>query len=422
MTMTRDTEAAGPAGGAGACRACGAEALRPIVSLGVMSLANSYLKPEDLGRPEPRYPLDLVRCERCALVQITEVVPPEVLFRDYLYFSSYSATMLAHAEAVATRMIAERGLGPGSLVVEVASNDGYLLQFYRRAGVPVLGIEPARNVAEVAERERGIRTLCEFFGESLAAALAARGERADVIHANNVLAHVADLGGFVAGFRALVKDEGVVVCESPYIKPFLEQVEFDTIYHEHLYYYSLTALDRLFRRHGLLIVDCEPVAIHGGSLRIFARRAEGAEVGPRVRALLAEEAAWGVDEARPYAEFAGRVERTIGEVKTLVRKLRAEGHRVCAYGAAAKGTVLLNACGLGPEDVGFVCDRSPHKQGRLMPGVHIPIVAPERLLEEQPEYCLLLVWNIAEEVMAQQAEYRRRGGRFIVPIPSPRVV
>jgi SAM-dependent methyltransferase len=406
-----------------ACRSCGHGALAPIVSLGETPLANAYLRPEDLARPEPRYPLDLVRCLRCALVQITEVVPPEVLFRDYLYLSSYSTTMLAHAEALVARLVPERGLGPGSLAVEVASNDGYLLQHYVKAGVPVLGIEPARNVAEIAQRERGVRTLPEFFSEALALDLRRQGEAADVIHANNVLAHVADLDGFVAGFRVLLKNDGVLVSESPYLRHFLERVEFDTIYHEHLYYYSLTALARLFRRHGLIVEDCEPLAIHGGSLRIFVRHEAAAPEGegPRVRALLAEEAAWGVDTPEPYARFAGEVEVIKAELVRLVRGLRARGEQVAAYGAAAKGSVLLNTTGLGVTDIAFVCDKNPLKQGRVMPGVHVPIVPPGRLLEEQPAYCLMLAWNVADEVKREQAEYARRGGRFILPIPSVRV-
>jgi hypothetical protein len=397
------------------CRACGSAELSPIVSLGNLPLANRYLSRAQLAEPEPRYPLDLVRCRLCALVQITEVVPPEILFRDYLYFSSYSATMLAHAESVVTRLVGERRLGAGSLAVEVASNDGYLLQFYVKAGVPVLGIEPARNVAEVAERERGVRTLPEFFSAELARDLAAKGERADVIHANNVMAHVADLNGFISGLQILLKDDGVLVAESPYLRPFLEKNEFDTIYHEHLYYYSLTALDRLFRRHGLVIVDCEQLAIHGGSLRIFAQRS--GTPSERVQELLADEAQWGVDSDAPYAAFAGAVERIKVELTTVVRQFVASGKRVCAYGAAAKGTVLLNAAGL--TELAFVCDKNPHKQGRFMPGVHTPIVAPERLAAEQPDYCLLLVWNLAQEVMAEQRAYQ---GRFILPIPSVKVL
>jgi hypothetical protein len=404
------------------CRSCGTSTLEPIVSLGILPLANSYLKSEDLAQPEPRYPLDLVRCPDCALVQITEVVPPENLFRDYLYFSSYSTTMLEHARTLVDRLVRERDLGPRHLAVEVASNDGYLLQYYKQAGIPVLGIEPARNVALVAERERGVRTISEFFGEPLARKLVADGQRAAVLHANNVLAHVADLNGFVEGFRVLLAEDGVVVSESPYLRPFLEHVEFDTIYHEHLYYYSLTALDRLFRRHGLVIVDCEPLAIHGGSLRIFACHEGYRQVTPRVQALLEEEARWGVHTQEPYAQFAANVERVKRDTIALVRRLNAEGKRVCAYGAAAKGTVLLNTTGLGTTDLEFVCDRNPHKQGRLMPGVHVPIVPAERLAADRPDYCLLLAWNFAEEILKQQAEYRAKGGQFIIPIPKVRII
>jgi SAM-dependent methyltransferase len=405
-----------------ACRSCGAGQLEPIVSLGAMPLANAYVEERNLTRDEPRHPLDLVRCGACSLVQITEVIPPDVLFRDYSYLSSYSTTMLQHAETLVSRLIAERALDGDSLAVEVASNDGYLLQYYVRAGVPVLGIEPARNVAEIARRERGVRTIAEFFGTDLAARLAADGERADVIHANNVLAHVADLNGFVEGFRLLLDDGGVVVSESPYLGSFLERVELDTIYHEHLYYYSLTALQRLFARHQLIIEHCEQLPIHGGSLRVFARHRAAADVRPSVTALLAEEAAWGVDTAAPYSRFAGNVERVTRDVGTLVRRLRAEGCRVAAYGAAAKGTVLLNATGLGTTAIDFVCDKNPLKQGRFMPGVHIPIVGPEQLCARQPDYCLLLAWNVADEIMAEQSAFRAAGGRFIIPIPDVRIV
>jgi SAM-dependent methyltransferase len=404
-----------------ACRACGCGELEPVVSLGDTPLANSYLRPESLSEPEPRFPLDLVRCPRCSLVQITETVPPEVLFRDYLYFSSFSDTMLQHARELTARLTRELGLGPGSLAAEVASNDGYLLQNYLAAGVPVLGIEPAHNVAERA-RQRGVRTIDEFFGADLARQLASQGERADVIHANNVLAHVADLNGFVEGFRLLLGPNGVVVSESPYIGPFLERVEYDTIYHEHLCYYSLTTLDRLFRSHGLVIVEAERLAIHGGSLRIFARHEGQAQQGESVRALLAEEAAWGVLSSAPYERFARQVERVRREVHEMVRRLRSEGKRVAAYGAAAKGSTLLNTVNLGPDDLEFVCDRSPHKQGRLMPGVHIPIVSAEELARRQPDYCLLLAWNFADEILVQQAEYRRKGGQFIVPLPEVKVI
>jgi SAM-dependent methyltransferase len=412
----------GPHSSGGTCRSCGGASLVPIVSLGNQPLANSYPRVSDLTAEEPRYPLDLVRCRVCQLVQITELVPPEVLFRDYLYLSSFSPTMLRHAKELVERVIAERALGPHSLAVEVASNDGYLLQNYVRAGVPVLGIEPAANVAEIAERERGVRTLAEFFDAQVADRLRGEGVRADVIHANNVLAHVADLNGFVAGFRKLLADDGVLISESPYLRPFLANVEFDTIYHEHLYYYSLTALSHLFTRHELVIGDCEPIAIHGGSLRIFVRHARSARPSARVQALLDEERAWGVDREEPYLVFASEVERVRRDVASLVRRLRSEGKRVAAYGAAAKGTVLLNAAGLNAADIDFVCDKNPLKQGRVMPGVHVPIVAPQELLARQPDYCLLLAWNFADEIRSEQAEYLARGGRFIIPIPTPSII
>jgi len=402
------------------CRACGGE-LVEILSLGELPLANSYLEPAATSAPEPRFPLDLVRCRACQLVQIAYTVPPNVLFEDYLYLSSYSTTMLRHAESLVTRLIADRHLGPDSLAVEVASNDGYLLQYYVRAGIPVLGIEPARNVAEIA-RGRGVRTVEEFFDSKVAARLREQGPGADVIHANNVLAHVADLNGFVEGIRVLLGDDGLLVSESPYLFDFLHNVEFDTIYHEHLCYYSLTALTQLFRRHGLEIEDCERIPIHGGSLRIFVRDARIARPTARVMQLLEEERAWGVAEAKPYLQFAAEIDRVKREVVELVRDLRRRGKRVCAYGAAAKGTVLLNFCGLGTRDIEFVCDKSPLKQGRFMPGVHVPIVPPAQLEESGAEYCLILAWNVAEEIRREQAVWESRGGRFIVPLPTVQVL
>ena len=405
-----------------ACLSCGGDSLASILSLGKTPLANALLTEADLNKPEPSFALDLVFCPACTLVQITEEVPRAAMFSDYLYFSSFSDTMLQHARAIADRLTREKKLDAGSLVVEVASNDGYLLQFYEKAGVPVLGIEPAANVAKVAE-EKGIRTLVRFFGTNTAEELRASGERADVIHANNVLAHVLDLNGFVGGFATLLKDDGVAVIECPYVRDLVEKCEFDTIYHEHLCYFSLTALDHLMARHGLFIFDVERLSIHGGSLRLFVRKAglDGVARTDGVTALLDDEAAADVDKLAFYEGFADRVKSLKDDLLALLSDLKAKGARVAAYGAAAKGATLLNFFGIGRDTIDFVVDRSTYKQGRYMPGTRIPIRPPAALVEKSPDYCLLLAWNFADEILEQQREYRARGGKFIVPIPSVRV-
>jgi SAM-dependent methyltransferase len=402
------------------CRSCGRLGLELVLSLGNTPLANSLISEEELDLPESAYPLDLAFCSGCSLVQITETVPPEKLFREYLYFSSFSETMLRHAKAIVEQMVTSRNLGSNSLAVEIASNDGYLLQYYKEAGVPVLGIEPAVNIAKVAREERSIPTLTEFFSSEVGRRLAAEGEQADVIHAHNVLAHVADLNGFVRGLRLLLKDDGMVVIEAPYVKDLIDRCEFDTIYHEHLCYFSLTAMNRLFERHGLTIQNVERLAIHGGSLRVFV--ATGGEQSSAVQELLEEEAAWGVGSLDFYRGFADRVEELKHTLRKFIATLKQRKEHLAAYGAAAKGSTLLNYFQIGRDELDFVVDRSTYKQGRYMPGVHLPICPPARLLEEMPSHVLLLTWNFADEILAQQAEYRLRGGRFIIPIPELRVV
>ena len=354
------------------------------------------------------------------MVQITETVPPEELFSDYAYFSSFSDTMVAHAKTIAERLIAERKLDASSQVMEVASNDGYLLQWYQKAGVPVLGIEPAANIAKVAIAERQVPTICEFFGLDVAEKLAAESKKADVIHANNVLAHVADLNGVVQAFKTILKPAGRVVVEVPYLGELIENIEFDTIYHEHLCYFSLTALVSLFARHDLEIVDVERLAIHGGSLRIFAAHAGTEQQSSAVQHLLDEEADW-VQSAEHHVRFSNRVEALRQALTHQLAQLKSEGNRIAVYGASAKGSTLLNYFGIDGRVIDYVVDRSTVKQGRFTPGTRLKICDPSRLTDDQPDYCLLLTWNFADEIMHQQQAYRKAGGKFIIPIPEVRV-
>jgi SAM-dependent methyltransferase len=402
------------------CRSCGGENLRVFLSLGNMPLSDGLLTADALQREEPRYPLDVAFCPDCTLVQILATVPPEQLFgADYPYFSSFTDSLLEHSAANVAARIEERRLDGKSLVVELASNDGYLLQYYRERGIPVLGIDPALGPVAAA-RARGVETLQAFFGRELAIQLATNGRQADVIHANNVLAHVADTNGFVSGIGTLLKEDGVAVIEVPYVKELIDHGEFDTIYHEHLCYFSVTALAALFRRHRLSLNRIEPLAIHGGSLRLFVEKRERQDRS--VAGYLQAERQAGLDRFDYYAGFSARVARIRSDLVALLARLKREGARIAGYGAAAKGTILLNYAAIGREMLEFVADRNVHKQGRYMPGVRLPIVAPARILEEQPDYLLILPWNFKDEIMEQQAEYRRRGGRFIVPVPESVVI
>jgi len=401
------------------CRACGKGLLEPILSLGSTPLANSLLSEQQLSEPEKTYPLELVFCPNCTLVQITETVDPAELFSHYLYFSSFSDTMVSHAAALVERLLDERKLTQTSLVVEIASNDGYLLKNYTKCGVPVLGIEPAQNIAAIAN-ERGINTLADFFQLELASRLAADDKKADVIHAHNVLAHVADINGFIEGIATLLKPEGIAVIEAPYIKDLIDNTEFDTIYHEHLCYFSLTALDHLFQRHQLYITDVERTPIHGGSLRIFVRHEN--EPGQSVRAMLEDELAWGVNQLGFYTRFSNKVAKLRSDLCNLILGLKSQGAAIAVYGASAKGSTLLNYFGLDSNSLDYVVDRSSVKQGYYTPGTHLQIYPPEKLMEARPDYVLLLTWNFKDEILSQQSAYRQLGGKFIIPIPEVEVI
>jgi SAM-dependent methyltransferase len=403
------------------CRSCDSRRGSLILDLGIQPLANNLLRPEDLSKPEPKFPLRLAVCESCWMLQIVDLVPPVQLFSEYLYFSSFSDLMLRHAREAAERYVKEFALNEKSLVVEVASNDGYFLQYFKGARVPCLGIEPAANIAKVAV-EKGIETLVEFFGNKLAQQLASQNRQADLILGNNVFAHAPDTNDFVSGLKTALKAGGRIILEFPYAVDFIEKTEFDTIYHEHVFYFSLTALKPLFGRHGLAIFHAERIPIHGGSLRLFACHTGAHMVQDSITALLAEEKSKGVPSLGWYQGFAGDVLAIKKSLNDLLRELKGQKKSIAAYGASAKGSTLLNFYGLGSDVLDFVVDRSTYKQGRFTPGTHIPIVPPAQLLEKRPDYTLLLTWNFADEILEQQKAYRAAGGKFIIPIPKVAVV
>jgi SAM-dependent methyltransferase len=407
------------------CRSCGAVLTHTLLDLGSQPLANSFLTREELEHgDEERYPLHARICPECLLVQVGVVVPTERIFSEYAYFSSYSDTWLEHAARFALAARERLQLGPGSRVLEVASNDGYLLRSFIAAGIPVLGIEPAENVAAAAI-EAGVPTEVAFFGSERADDLAARGLAADLVVANNVLAHVPDLDDFVRGLRGALKPEGVLTIEVPHLLRLIEETQFDTIYHEHFSYFSLLSAQDVLARRGLRIFDVEELPTHGGSLRLWVSRHDDAARRPElesVQRVLSKERAAGLHSLAGYASFAPRVERVLDELRAFLDEARGENARVAAYGAAAKGNTLLNAAHVTSEAVKYVVDRNPHKQGRFLPGSHLPILEPEHVLRDRPEFLLVLPWNLKEEIVGQMAAVGEWGCRFVVPVPRLELV
>jgi hypothetical protein len=407
----------------GACRFCDTPLHTTFVDLGMSPLCESYVPASAVNDMEPFYPLHVYVCERCFLVQLEEFVSRESIFTEYAYFSSYSDSWVAHCRRYAHQMIDRFALDRRSRVVEVASNDGYMLQYFVERGIPCLGIEPAANVARVAIEQRGVPTLVEFFGRALATRLAGEGQKADLIAGKNVLAQVHDLNDFVAGLQILLDARGVITIEFPHLMKLVEENQFDTIYHEHFSYFSFLAASTIFAAHGLVIFDVDELPTHGGSLRIYARHAddETKPVTARVRELAAREAAAGVLSLSYYESFAEQVRETKRKLLEFVISAKRAGKRIAGYGAPGKGNTLLNYCGIGTDFIDYTVDRSEYKQGRYLPGTHIPILPPSRLAETQPDYVLILPWNLKDEIMAQMPEVRRWGGRFVIPIPEVRV-
>jgi SAM-dependent methyltransferase len=403
------------------CRFCGAPLKHTFVDLGLSPLANNYVRKEDLEKKEYFYPLYVYVCEQCLLVQLEAVETPEQIFSEYAYFSSYAESWLKHAREYVVSMVDRFGVNEQSLVVEIASNDGYLLQYFKAAGVPVLGIEPADNVAKVAEA-KGISTLVRFFGKTLASELAAQGVKADLLIGNNILAHVPDINDFVAGMKIILNPRGIITMEFPHLLKLMQLNQFDTIYHEHFSYFSLLAVRTIFNVHSLKIFDVQEIATHGGSLRIFAcHQKDNQSVSDNVENLCELEDAYGLTKVETYRNFGEKAKKIKRDILAFLIQVKERGKKVVGYGAPAKGNTLLNYCGIGTDFLDYTVDRNPYKQGMYLPGTHVPILSPERILETKPDYVFILPWNLQEEITEQLQVTRAWGGRFIIAIPKVQV-
>jgi SAM-dependent methyltransferase len=404
------------------CLFCGEPLRHTVVDLGMSPLCESYLTADQVNQMEPFYPLHVYVCERCFLVQVQEYVSPEGIFTEYAYFSSYSDSWLAHMKAYSDMITTRLGLGGHSLVVELGSNDGYLLQYFVANGIPVLGVEPARNVAEKAVA-RGVPTVTKLFGRQTARELVAEGVRADLVCGANVLAQVPDVNDFVGGIKLILKAKGVVTIEFPHLMRLMAENQFDTIYHEHFSYFSFLTAERIFAAHGLTLFDVEELPTHGGSLRIYARHAEDTSqpVSDRAAKLRAREEAAGLERLETYARFTEQVHETKRRLLDFLISAKRKGKRIAGYGAPGKGNTLLNYCGIRTDFLEYTVDRNPYKHGRFLPGTHIPIYPPSKIDETRPDYVLILPWNLKDEIVDQLAYIRSWGGQFVVPIPDVKV-
>ncbi len=405
------------------CRFCKASLKDSFADLGMSPFSNSYISQENLHRMEPFFPLHAYVCDHCFLVQLGEFQNPASIFTDYAYFSSFSDSWLKHAKEYTNIMIERFKLNSSHQVMEIASNDGYLLQYFKEQGIPVLGIEPAENVAKVAE-EKGIPCITKFFGKQTASELVSEGKQPDLLLGNNVLAHVPDIHDFVGGMKIVLKPQGFITMEFPHLLRLIEDNQFDTIYHEHFSYLSFLTVEKIFTEHGLTLFDVEEIPTHGGSLRIYARHSEdnSKPVSDRTKELRNREIAFGLDSMKTYTAFAEKVKETKRKLLSFLIKAKEDGKKIVGYGAPAKGNTLLNYCGVGTDFIDYTVDRSPYKQGQVLPGIRIPIFHPDKIKETKPDYLLILPWNIKEEIMDQMAHIRQWGGKFVVPIPGVKIL